>query len=280
MNISVIGAGQMGSGIAQVCAMAGYNTLLFDISQSSLDKAKASITKLLQRAVDKEKISSAKMTETLGNISTTISMNDLAQSDFVIEAATENLELKLNIFKDLDAIVAPTAIIGSNTSSISITKLAASVSNPERFIGMHFMNPVPVMKLVEVIKGLQTSEETLSKTLELAEKLGKTTTLSEDIPGFIANRILMPYINEAIQTLYEGIGTVEAIDTTMKLGTNVPMGPLTLADFIGLDTCLAIMNVLHDGFKDSKYRPSPLLVKYVEAGWLGKKSGKGFYTYN
>lgn len=206
-------------------------------------------------------------------------MGELKNSDFVIEAATENIDLKLNIFKEIDKIVSKSTIIASNTSSISITKLASSISESSRFIGMHFMNPVPVMKLVEIIRGLQTSEETLKRTIQLAEQVGKITTLSNDVPGFIANRILMPYINEAIQALYENVGTVEAIDTTMKLGTNVPMGPLTLADFIGLDTCLAIMNVLNDGFRDSKYRPSPLLVKYVEAGWLGKKSGKGFYTY-
>jgi 3-hydroxybutyryl-CoA dehydrogenase len=279
MKISIIGAGQMGSGIAQVCAMGGHDVLLYDISKDSLERGISSIQNILKRSEAKGKITAEQHKKVFENITTTTTMGELKNSDFVIEAATENIDLKLNIFKEIDKIVSKSTIIASNTSSISITKLAFSISESSRFIGMHFMNPVPVMKLVEIIRGLQTSEETLKRTIQLAEQVGKITTLSNDVPGFIANRILMPYINEAIQALYENVGTVEAIDTTMKLGTNVPMGPLTLADFIGLDTCLAIMNVLNDGFRDSKYRPSPLLVKYVEAGWLGKKSGKGFYTY-
>ncbi len=279
-SVGVIGAGQMGNGIAQVSATAGYKTYLFDIKTESLEKAFSFIKKNLNRNVEKNRLTAQEMETVLNNIICITDINELKVCQIVIEAATENLQLKLDIFKQINTIVNKTCIIASNTSSISITKLASSISNPERFIGMHFMNPVPVMKLVEVIKGLQTSEETLKSTLTLAESMGKTTTESNDVPGFIANRILMPYINEAIQALYEHVGTVEAIDTTMKLGTNVPMGPLTLADFIGLDTCLAIMEVLYSGFGDSKYRPSPLLVKYVEAGWLGKKSGKGFYTDN
>jgi 3-hydroxybutyryl-CoA dehydrogenase len=219
------------------------------------------------------------MQEALARITSSNLMKDLEGADFIIEAATENIDLKLKIFKELDSISKGNVILATNTSSISITKIAASTKKADKIIGMHFMNPVPVMKLVEIIPGIASSEQTINTTLSLAQKLNKTTTVSKDIPGFIANRILMPYINEAIQALYEGIGSVEDIDTTMKLGTNVPMGPLTLADFIGLDTCLAIMVVLYDGFKDSKYRPSPLLVKYVEAGWHGKKSGKGFYQY-
>lgn len=278
-HIGVIGAGQMGSGIAQVASQAGYQVILFDIKQDALDKGLSSINKILSRNVEKERISKDEKQLILERISTSTDMKSLSNSDFVIEAASENIDLKLSIFKQLSEIVNDDVILATNTSSISITKIASVTKKPENVIGMHFMNPVPVMKLVEIITGLQSSESTLNQTLELASNMGKTTTESKDVPGFIANRILMPYINEAVQTLYEGVGTVESIDTTMKLGTNVPMGPLTLADFIGLDTCLAIMNVLHDGFSDSKYRPSPLLVKYVEAGWLGKKSGRGFYTY-
>ena len=278
-KITVIGAGQMGSGIAQVAAQSGYKVLLTDISESVLKKATTKIESLLQRAVDKEKISNSDMQTTLENIETDSHIEKINESDFVIEAATENIDLKLKIFSDIDKHAHEKAFLATNTSSISITKIANATERPEKVIGMHFMNPVPVMKLVEIIPGLATSKDTLDITLELAKKMGKITTQSKDIPGFIANRILMPYINEAIQALYEGIGSVEDIDTTMKFGTNVPMGPLTLADFIGLDTCLAIMNVLYTGFADSKYRPSPLLIKYVEAGWLGKKSGRGFYSY-
>lgn len=278
-KVGVIGAGQMGNGIAQVAATAGIQVLLNDISESSLKSGMDNIKRLLARSVTKERISQEEMDQIINRVKPCSSLDKLSDCDFVIEAASENIDLKIKIFKSLSEITNDHCILASNTSSISISKLAAVSKKPENFIGMHFMNPVPVMKLVEVISGLQTSEETLNTTLDLAKRMGKTTTLAKDIPGFIANRILMPYINEAVQTLYEGIGTVESIDTTMKLGTNVPMGPLTLADFIGLDTCLAIMEVLFDGFKDSKYRPSPLLVKYVEAGWLGKKSKKGFYSY-
>ncbi|MCB0280215.1 MAG: 3-hydroxybutyryl-CoA dehydrogenase [Calditrichaeota bacterium] len=278
-KIAVIGAGQMGSGIAQVAAATGYSVLLNDISDEILKKAFSKIESFLAKSVEKEKISPDEMKQTLENITISSKINKISECDFIIEAATENIDLKLKIFKQLDEQSSKDAIIASNTSSISITKIAGATSRPEKIIGMHFMNPVPIMKLVEIIPGLATSTDTLSQTLELAKQMGKVTTQSKDISGFIANRILMPYINEAIQALYEGIGSIEDIDTTMKLGTNVPMGPLTLADFIGLDTCLAIMNVLHEGFSDSKYRPSPLLVKYVEAGWYGKKSGRGFYTY-
>ena len=279
-KIAIIGAGQMGSGIAQVASNSGYDVLLTDISDSLLQKSISKIESNLLRSVEKEKISTDQMNNILNNIQTDSSLDKLNESDFIIEAAAENIDLKLEIFSNIDKIASPKALLATNTSSISITKIASATNRPDKVIGMHFMNPVPVMKLVEIIPGLATSQETLDVTLNLANKLDKTTTVSKDIPGFIANRILMPYINEAIQSLYEGVGTVEDIDTTMKLGTNVPMGPLTLADFIGLDTCLAIMKVLHDGFSDSKYRPSPLLVKYVEAGWYGKKSGKGFYSYN
>jgi 3-hydroxybutyryl-CoA dehydrogenase len=279
-TIGVVGAGQMGGGIAQVAATSGFNVVLMDVNQAQIDKSLALMKKLLEKNVAKDRITEDEKNATLARISSTTEMSGLANVDFAVEAATENIDLKLKIFKTLDEATKKDIILATNTSSISITKIAAVTSRPEKVIGMHFMNPVPVMKLVEIIKGLATSEETLNTTLELAKAMGKTTTNSEDIPGFIANRILMPYINEAVQTLFEGIGTVEDIDTTMKLGTNVPMGPLTLADFIGLDTCLAIMQVLHDGLGDSKYRPSPLLVKYVEAGWLGRKSGRGFYRYN
>lgn len=279
-TIGIVGAGQMGGGIAQVSATAGYNVVMMDVNQAQLDKSIALISKLLDRSVSKERISESDKESILSRLSTTTEMTGLSDVDFAIEAATENIDLKLKIFSQLDEATRDDIILATNTSSISITKIAACTKRPEQVIGMHFMNPVPVMKLVEIIKGLQTSKETLEATLELSEKIGKTTTMSEDIPGFIANRILMPYINEAVQTLFEGVGSVEDIDTTMKLGTNVPMGPLTLADFIGLDTCLAIMQVLHDGLGDSKYRPSPLLVKYVEAGWFGKKSGRGFYNYS
>jgi len=270
----------MGGGIAQVAAVnAGKQVLLVDSNAAQLDKAVGLMDKLLGKAVDREKITADEKAASMARVSTSTDMKAFEAADVVIEAATENTELKLKLFSAIAEAAPKHAILASNTSSISITKIAAATDRPEQVIGMHFMNPVPVMKLVEVITGLATSAETLDATKTLAGEMGKVTTQSRDVPGFIANRILMPYINEAVQTLYEGIGTVEDIDTTMKLGTNVPMGPLTLADFIGLDTCLAIMQVLHTELGDSKYRPSPLLVQYVNAGWHGKKNGRGFYSY-
>ncbi|GAM27127.1 hypothetical protein SAMD00019534_103020 [Acytostelium subglobosum LB1] len=280
-NVGVIGAGQMGSGIAQVLSQtAKRNVIIVDQSQAMLEKSQKLINSLLTKGVEKGKIAEADKLATLQRISFTNDIKNLAQADFVIEAIVENTEVKCNLFKDLAKICRPDAILASNTSSISITKIAAATPNPDKVIGMHFMNPVPVMQLVEIISGLQTSDDTHKITLDLAKDMGKVTTNAKDIPGFIANRLLMPYINEAVQAFYEGIGTVQDIDTTMKLGCNMPMGPLTLGDFIGLDTCLSIMNVLHSQLGDSKYRPCPLLVKYVEAGRLGKKSGRGFYTYD
>ena len=334
--VGVLGAGQMGGGIAQVAAVqAGCKVVLVDVKQEQLDKCMGLMDKLLAKDVAKDRLTEADKAAALARITTSTDMSAFGGASFLIEAATENVGLKLDLFRAMDSVAPSGAILASNTSSISITKMAAATARPEAVIGMHFMNPVPVMKLVEVIPGLATSEATLADTLALATAMGKTCTQSRDIPGFIANRILMPYINEAVQTLYEGIGTVEAIDTSMKLGTNVPMGPLTLADFIGLDTCLAIMQarpplrtdthvivicrdrpegvgggrlqprgtvlcpnsllvrplsthprltaprlqVLHSELGDSKYRPSPLLVQHVNAGWLGKKSGRGFYDY-
>jgi 3-hydroxybutyryl-CoA dehydrogenase len=276
--IGVVGAGQMGNGIAQVSAAAGYDVTLTDISADALERARATIEKNLGRMVRKERITDADAASTLARIATSTDTVALGDCQLVIEAATENVELKHKIFEGLSRVVGEDAILATNTSSISITGIAARTARPDQVIGMHFMNPVPIMKLVEIIRGLATSDETYAAVDAAAQKMGKTTVLSRDIPGFIVNRVLMPYINEAVQTLYEGIASVEDIDTAMKLGTNVPMGPLTLADFIGLDTCLAIMEVLHSG-GDSKYRPSPLLRKYVEAGWLGRKSGRGFYRY-
>ncbi len=279
-KIAVIGAGQMGNGIAQVAAAQNFDVIMFDINAGSLDKGLGTIAASCDRLIKKTTMTEDQKKALLSKIKTTTSMNDLASSDFVVEAATENIDLKLNIFRQLDEIVQKDAILTSNTSSISITKIASSTKRPSKVAGMHFMNPVPLMQLVEGIRGLQTSDETFKTTRGLAEKLGKVFVEStKDMPGFIVNRILMPMINEAVYTLHEGIASVESIDQAMKLGTNQPMGPLTLADFIGLDTCLAIMNVLHDGLADSKYRPCPLLVKYVEAGWLGRKSGRGFYNY-
>lgn len=278
-TIGIIGAGQMGSGIAHVVALAGYQVRLGDLSAERLVEAVAAVDKNLARQVSKEKISEADKNAAMARISTNTSYDAFGDCDLVIEAATENEAVKRDIFKALVPKVKPTTILATNTSSISITRLAASTDRPGKFIGMHFMNPVPVMQLIELIRGIATDEDTFNSVRELAIALGKTVAVSEDFPAFIVNRILLPMINEAIYTLYEGVGSVTAIDTAMKLGANHPMGPLELADFIGLDTCLSIMQVLHDGLSDSKYRPCPLLVKYVEAGWLGRKSGRGFYDY-
>ncbi|AJE04700.1 3-hydroxybutyryl-CoA dehydrogenase [Geobacter pickeringii] len=278
-QVGVLGAGQMGNGIAHVFAQFGYQVVLYDIAAPQLEKAVTTIRQNLERQAKKGAIPEALVGETVGRIRTTQALADLAAVDFAVEAVTENEPLKLEIFRRLDETAKAGAILASNTSSIPITKIAAVTRRPEKVIGMHFMNPVPVMKLVEVIRGHATSDETFAVTAELVAKLDKEMAVSQDYPGFIVNRILMPMINEAVFALYEGIATAEDIDKGMKLGTNQPMGPLTLADFIGLDTCLAIMNVLYDGFKDPKYRPCPLLVKMVNAGYLGRKSGRGFYSY-
>lgn len=278
-TIMVVGAGQMGAGIAQVAAQAGLTVYLRDVEQRFVDRGLSTIRKNLDRDVEKGRKSAEERSAVLNRIMGTTELAPAAGVDLVIEAIVENLAVKLALFKELDAICPPQTIFASNTSSLPITLLASVTSRADRFIGMHFMNPVPVMKLVEVIRGIATSDETHQQVDALAVAMGKTTALSHDFPGFIANRILMPMINEAIFTLYEGIADVEAIDTVMKLGMNHPMGPLTLADFIGLDTCLSIMNVLYEGFKDPKYRPAPLLVQMVQAGFLGRKSGRGFYEY-
>jgi 3-hydroxybutyryl-CoA dehydrogenase len=275
----VVGAGTMGNGIAQVAARAGFEVVMRDVAPEFLARGMSAIDKSLQRDVDKERLSADEKQIILGRVKTTTDVNDLRDAFIVVEAVTENLSVKSELFKALDGIMKTNAILASNTSSISITKLGAVTQRPDKVIGMHFMNPVPVMKLVEIIRGAATTGETYQTVHGLTEKVGKIPLECNDSPGFISNRVLMPMINEAIFALYEGVATRESIDGIMKLGMNHPMGPLTLADFIGLDVCLAIMNVLHDGFGDSKYRPCPLLKRYVDAGWLGKKTGRGFYEY-
>jgi 3-hydroxybutyryl-CoA dehydrogenase len=278
-TVGVIGAGQMGNGIAHVCSLAGLDVRLNDLSEEKINAGLATINGNMARQVSKEAISESDRRAALERIRPAITYEDLGTCDIVIEAATENEEVKRKIFQALCPSLKPEAMIATNTSSISITRLAASTDRPERFIGIHFMNPVPVMQLVELIRGIATEDPTFESAKALIGKLGKTVTVAEDFPAFIVNRILLPMINEAIYTLYEGVGSVDAIDTAMRLGANHPMGPLQLADFIGLDTCLSVMQVLHEGLADSKYRPCPLLVKYVEAGWLGRKAKRGFYDY-
>jgi 3-hydroxybutyryl-CoA dehydrogenase len=278
-TIGVIGAGQMGNGIAQVAAAAGYRVQLYDLSAERIETALATVNGNLARQVASSKITEDERKAALARISGSSDINDLASADLVIEAATEEEATKRKIYNQVCPVLKPEAILATNTSSLSITRLASATDRPERFMGIHFMNPVPVMKLVELVRGIATDEKTFTAAKEFVGSLEKTITVAEDFPAFIVNRILLPMINEAIYTLYEGVGSVDAIDTAMKLGANHPMGPLQLADFIGLDTCLSIMQVLHDGLADSKYRPCPLLVKYVEAGWLGRKSGRGFYDY-
>ena len=279
-TFGVVGAGQMGNGIAQVAAASGLDVIMNDIKEKFVQKGLSSIDANLARGVAKGRLGADEKAAILARIQTSTDLKDMARADFVVETATEREDLKFGIFRDLDAICPPAAILATNTSSIPIGRIAAQTGRPEKVIGMHFMNPVPVMKLVEIIRGLATTEETFALTWSLSERFGKTPAQANDYPGFIANRILMPMINEAVYCLYHGVGAAEDIDTVMKLGMNHPMGPLALADLIGLDTCLAIMETLSDGFRDSKYRPCPLLRKYVEAGWLGRKSGRGFYRYD
>ena len=278
-TFGVIGAGQMGNGIAQVAAVSGFEVIMNDIKTEFVDKGFASIKKNLKRSVDKGRMTDEEMNAVLQRIRTSVDIKDMGAVDFVVEAATENETIKFQIFKDLDKICEPHVILATNKSSIPIGRISSHTGRPDKTIGMHFMNPVPVMKLIEIIRGLRTTDDTFKTTWNLAVKLGKTPAEANDYPGFIINRILMPMINEAVYCLYHGVGSREDIDVVMKLGANHPMGPLALADLIGLDTCLAIMDTLFDGFKDSKYRPCPLLKRYVEAGWLGKKTGRGFYEY-
>ena len=279
-RVGIVGAGQMGNGIAHVFALAGYDVLMTDISEDALKAAVSLIDRNLERQVSRDLITADAKAEAMRLINTTPTLTDLGQTDLVIEAATERETVKTAIFEDLVPHLKPDTILTSNTSSISITRLASRTNRPEKFMGFHFMNPVPIMQLVELIRGIATDEPTFKACYAVVERLGKTSATAEDFPAFIVNRILMPMINEAVYTLYEGVGSVKSIDTSLKLGANHPMGPLELADFIGLDTCLAIMNVLHDGLADTKYRPCPLLTKYVEAGWLGRKSKRGFYDYH
>jgi 3-hydroxybutyryl-CoA dehydrogenase len=278
-TVGIVGAGQMGNGIAHVMALAGYDVMMTDISDDALKAAVALIDSNMERQVARDKITAEVKAEAMARITTTVTLTDLGPSDLIIEAATERETVKQAIFEDLLPHLKPETILTSNTSSISITRLASRTDRPEKFMGFHFMNPVPVMQLVELIRGIATDAETYDACKQVVDKLGKTAASAEDFPAFIVNRILMPMINEAVYTLYEGVGNVQSIDSSMKLGANHPMGPLELADFIGLDTCLAIMNVLHDGLADTKYRPCPLLTKYVEAGWLGRKTQRGFYDY-
>jgi 3-hydroxybutyryl-CoA dehydrogenase len=277
--IGVVGSGTMGNGIAQVAARAGYSVIMCDVKEDFLSRGMSTIDKSLQRDVDKQRLATEEKDAVIGRIKTTTDLDALSGASFVVEAVTEDLSVKTELFKTLDRITPPGAVLASNTSSISITRLGATTNRPDKVIGMHFMNPVPVMKLVEVIRGIATSTETYEKVRGLTEKLGKTALDCNDSPGFVSNRVLLPMINEAIFALYEGVATRESIDGIMKLGMNHPMGPLQLADFIGLDVCLAILNVLYDGFGDSKYRACPLLRRYVDAGWLGRKTGRGFYEY-
>jgi 3-hydroxybutyryl-CoA dehydrogenase len=278
-KLGVIGAGQMGNGIAHVCALAGISVVIHDVAPARLKEALATINGNMARQVARKRITEEDKASALKRISTTETLDGLADCDMVLEAATEKEDVKRKIFSELCPVLKPDTIVATNTSSISITRLASSTDRPEKFIGIHFMNPVPLMELVELIRGIATADATFATAKEFVDKLGKTVAVAEDFPAFIVNRILLPMINEAIYTLYEGVGNVEAIDTAMKLGAHHPMGPLELADFIGLDTCLSVMQVLHEGLADTKYRPCPLLVKYVEAGWLGKKVGRGFYDY-